>query len=316
VIIFGPNPHLLLSLSHLFLHFYIQHQTRSTPVEKFASTAKLWNSAFSSKMALDDLTNLQSVPLRRDRSITDIELSSDIKYRHLTTAQYPTHEHRVRNSQLNFRPLSFTSTSVLLGIDPVYPNITGSPFPAPNAHIPSLLKRHNLVPPSDRHRSISPTTTNTTSTTLNNRGKDPLELVYNLTTSTFRQARRSTLLPADLTSSRSIPSSSTKYNQQPTHTVTLQPIFRISERYPPLLIDGRKKVMSVPRWTIEIEIYWRRGLDVRERNGNASGKGNGREKRKTTGETEVLVRKVKLPRKIWVERNALGLWSELWVERV
>jgi hypothetical protein len=72
--------------------------------------------------------------------------------------------------------------------------------------------------------------------------------------------------------------------------------------------------MAIPTLTREIDVYWGRGLDVRRR--NVGGKETILESRRGSGDTEVLVRRVRLPRKVWFERNVLGLWSELWVERV
>jgi hypothetical protein len=293
---------------------------------------------FFSSMTYDESLNLRPVAPRRGRSVAEEVLFSNIRSEYRTKDQPAAQVGESAMTRPELRPRSYTSASLLVGTNipslrrppSPFPTLDGSPtrgLPSDLAHSKSLLERHNLVPPSVRHGSISSLATNTTSTTLKNRGKDPLELVYNLTTSTFRHARRSTLLlPGLLPSSPIIPSSSAKHAEVRTRPnvfrkkypyspiATAQPFFETIERSPPLLVNGRKSVMNIPRWTREIDVYWRRGLNIRKRN-VMRGRENGNGNKRATGETEVVVRRVTLPKRIWMERNALGMWSELWIER-
>lgn len=72
---------------------------------------------------------------------------------------------------------------------------------------------------------------------------------------------------------------------------------------PPMLVDGRKTVMHFPRFKRTIKIYYRVLARV---DGEKSGR--------IRGDMEVIVRRLKLPIGIWLERNVLGRWDELWLE--
>lgn len=64
---------------------------------------------------------------------------------------------------------------------------------------------------------------------------------------------------------------------------------------PPLLVDGRMQIVEVPRWKRKVGFYWRTSDGER---------------------TRVLWRSVKLPGRIWWQRNfGEKLWTELWIER-
>ncbi|EPE28743.1 hypothetical protein GLAREA_09864 [Glarea lozoyensis ATCC 20868] len=205
-----------------------------------------------------------------------------------------------------------------IGIELSPPHPPPIPFPTfiepttPNWDVPitptrskSLLRRHNLVPPP------SPDTTPfSPPPPTHPQEKDTKQLVYNLATSTFRTAPRSTLLTPHLDpiTPPTNPAIRSPANvlQKRTSRASLNPCFELDERSPPMLIDGRKTIVRIPRWKREMDVYWRRGMDVRGRNGRGSG----------TGGTEVLVTRVKLPRWVWLGRNVWGRWDEIWVERV
>lgn len=109
------------------------------------------------------------------------------------------------------------------------------------------------------------------------------------------------------------------------------PLLQMDHRTPPLLVDGRRTIIPIPKFQRTLKIYWRRGLDKRALPTHTFPSQN--VKGTTTcgtvptsnsklhdrlgprGETEVLVRRVKIPGKIWFERNFMGRWGECWVER-
>ena len=79
--------------------------------------------------------------------------------------------------------------------------------------------------------------------------------------------------------------------------VARTPLQNLPVHCPPLLVDGRMQIVQVPKWTWKVGFYWR----------SCSGE-----------RTEVRWKTVRLPWKIWVERN-FGegeKWRELWIERV
>jgi hypothetical protein len=79
--------------------------------------------------------------------------------------------------------------------------------------------------------------------------------------------------------------------------VTSNPLQNLPVHCPPLLVDGRMQIVHIPKWKRTVGFYWRSCNGER---------------------TEVRWRNVRLPWKIWMERN-LGeseKWTELWIERV
>jgi hypothetical protein len=89
--------------------------------------------------------------------------------------------------------------------------------------------------------------------------------------------------------------------QAPRSTVLKQdlsatPLIDLPVHGPPLLVDGRMQIVEIPRWKMEVGFFWRTW------NGD---------------ETAVLWRKVRLPLKIWMQRNfgEERKWKTLWIER-
>ncbi|KAG9236855.1 hypothetical protein BJ875DRAFT_455359 [Amylocarpus encephaloides] len=183
-----------------------------------------------------------------------------------------------------------------------------------------LLKKYHLVPPS---LCIPFGELETQLNAPKPKTKDPTQLVYNITTSKFRRARRSTLFPDSAPSSPRSPSPTRppganrliKKRRPAFVPQAAEPSFMNIDIYmPPLLVDGRRSVIVFPRKARTIEIYWRHGLNIRT---PKVGTGEVEKKQRGhPGETTVQLRRVKLPSKIWFERNVLGWWEELWIERV
>jgi len=133
--------------------------------------------------------------------------------------------------------------------------------------------------------------------------QDPLELVYTLSTSTFRFAPRSTLL-------RNKPSTPSNGRSKPAPA-----LLELYANDPPLLVDGRMQIVAVPRWRRQLRFLWRAS--------------EGREG------TRVKERVVLLGWRVWWERNfcagawrlweredgpegdgeGVGRWKDLWIER-
>jgi hypothetical protein len=77
--------------------------------------------------------------------------------------------------------------------------------------------------------------------------------------------------------------------------VTSSPLIELPFDGPPLLVDGRMQVVAIPKWKTEVRFFWRTS--------------NGEK-------TAVVCRKVRLPWKIWVQRNfGKEMWRNLWIER-
>jgi len=77
--------------------------------------------------------------------------------------------------------------------------------------------------------------------------------------------------------------------------VSSSPLVELPYDMPPLLVDGRMQIVEVPRWKRKVGFYWR----------TSDGE-----------QTRVLWRSVKLPGRIWWQRNfGEKLWTELWIER-
>jgi hypothetical protein len=78
--------------------------------------------------------------------------------------------------------------------------------------------------------------------------------------------------------------------------VARTPLIDLPVNCPPLLVDGRMQIVQIPKWKRDVGFFWR----------SCSG-----------SKTEVHWRRVRLPWKIWTERN-FGegrMWRELWIER-
>ncbi|KAH8653119.1 hypothetical protein BGZ60DRAFT_548668 [Tricladium varicosporioides] len=222
---------------------------------------------------------------------------------------------------------------------------------------PGLLKQYNLSPPNPwvlppptrRARPLSSTSatlllsreteTSDKYKTRRERGTevkptgikykflrdDPLELVYNIRTSTWRCDFRSCLLlPSDLlfhppTSLSPRLSSTTIYSPNSNlNNLTTTPVstfnsslwrsldqqledsetsnFETTITNPPLLVDGRRMLVKLPRWKRDVKLLWRRS-------------GGGRD-------NSVVERGVKIPGKVWVQRAVVGWWGWIWVEMV
>jgi hypothetical protein len=74
------------------------------------------------------------------------------------------------------------------------------------------------------------------------------------------------------------------------------PLIDLPVTCPPLLVDGRMQIVQIPKWKREVGFYWR----------SCNG-----------AKTEVRWKSVRLPWKIWMERNfgEAEKWTELWIER-
>jgi hypothetical protein len=91
------------------------------------------------------------------------------------------------------------------------------------------------------------------------------------------------------------------FRQAPHSTVLKQntsrtPLIDLPVTGPPLLVDGRMQIVQIPKWKREVGFYWR----------SCNG-----------ATTEVRWKSVRLPWKIWMERNfgEEEKWTELWIER-
>lgn len=89
--------------------------------------------------------------------------------------------------------------------------------------------------------------------------------------------------------------------QAPRSTVLKQdlsasPLIVLPMNNPPLLVDGRMQIVEIPRWNMKAGFFWRTW------NGD---------------ESAVRWRKVRLPLRIWMQRNfgEERKWKALWIER-
>jgi hypothetical protein len=105
-------------------------------------------------------------------------------------------------------------------------------------------------------------------------GPNPSELVYNIRTCKFRLTHHSLLAPHE-------------------DLVGNEPLTELVMTLPPLLVDGRRMIVQIPRWKTKIDFLWR----------SSDGKF-----------TKVHQRVVRLPRWIWVTRNFSGGFKEVWIE--
>lgn len=73
------------------------------------------------------------------------------------------------------------------------------------------------------------------------------------------------------------------------------PLLDLPITCPPLLVDGRMQIVQVPKWKFNVGFFWRSCNGER---------------------TEVRWKTVRLPWKIWMERNfGEEKWTVLWIER-
>ncbi|RDL34444.1 uncharacterized protein BP5553_07572 [Venustampulla echinocandica] len=186
------------------------------------------------------------------------------------------------------------------------PSTSGGPPRPINVSKPTgSLRDLKLIPPRFELSDSESVTGNSS------RSKDALELIYNIRTSTFRRALRSELLrertpPAPPSQQENRGMSGLKKRK-----ATIADgqghgdFFYLDNFNPPLLVDGRKTVMPLPRFKRTVKVYYRRSARATDREKDAP---------PVRGETEVIIRRLKLPISVWFQRNVLGQWEELWVE--